>query len=184
MKYCSACGSDKIELRTPQGDNRQRHVCGNCDIIHYDNPRIICGTLPLVGDKVLLCSRAIEPRKGKWTLPAGFMENGESTQEGAMRESWEEALAKVDVDGLYAIFDLPQLNQVYMFYKGQVINGEFGVGEESLEVALFSEEEIPWDELAFPTITRTLKHYFADREKNEFPVRVEEIVYPKGSSGY
>lgn len=106
------------------------------------------------------------------------MENGETTQDGAARETWEEALAKIELKGLYAIFNLPQINQVYMFYRGHVIDGEFGVGEESLEVALFKEEEIPWDELAFPTITRSLKFYFEDRIKGEYPVRVEDIHSP------
>ena len=178
MKYCSNCGSQEIVHRTPTGDNRPRYVCDSCEIIHYQNPNIICGTLPIHEDKVLLCRRAIEPRKGLWTLPAGFMENGETTQDGAARETWEEALAKIELKGLYAIFNLPQINQVYMFYRGHVIDGEFGVGEESLEVALFKEEEIPWDELAFPTITRSLKFYFEDRIKGEYPVRVEDIHSP------
>ncbi|MCG8672306.1 MAG: NUDIX hydrolase [Pseudomonadales bacterium] len=174
MKFCSQCGS-KVSLRIPEGDTRERHVCDSCGFIHYFNPRIIAGTVPTVGSKVLLCRRAIEPRKGYWTLPAGFMENGETTQEAALRETWEEAEAKLNLDGLYSLFNLPHINQVYIFFRGEVIDGEFGVGEESLETQLFEEHEIPWDSLAFPTIYKTLKHFYADREAGEFQVRIEDI---------
>lgn len=177
MKYCSACGN-QVTFRIPSGDNRERHVCDHCGIIHYLNPRIIAGTLPVVGEKVLLCRRAIEPRLGFWTLPAGFMENGETTQEAAARETVEEADARVDIDGLYMVFNLPHINQVYIFYRAQVIDGQFGVGVESLECRLFEEHEIPWSELAFPTVSRALKHYFSDRQTGHFPVRVEDITYP------
>ena len=174
MKYCSQCGHS-VSLQIPDGDHRERHVCDNCGFIHYFNPRIIAGTVPTVGEKVLLCRRAIEPRKGYWTLPAGFMENGETTQEAALRETWEEAEAKLDLFGLYTLFNLPHINQVYIFFRGEVIEGKFGAGEESLESQLFSEAEIPWDNLAFPTIYKTLKHLFQDRGDNEFPVRMEDI---------
>ncbi|MCG8317350.1 MAG: NUDIX hydrolase [Pseudomonadales bacterium] len=174
MKYCSQCGHS-VSLKIPDGDQRERHVCDNCGFIHYLNPRIIAGTLPIYQDKVLLCRRAIEPRKGYWTLPAGFMENGETTQEAALRETWEEAEAKLDLHGLYTLFNLPHINQVYIFFRGEVVKGEFGVGEESLECQFFSETEIPWDNLAFPTIYKTLKHFFQDRANNSFPVRMEDI---------
>ena len=159
----------------PDGDNRERHVCDACGFIHYFNPRIIAGCLPTYGDKVLLCRRAIEPRKGYWTLPAGFMENGETTEQAALRETWEEAEAKLELKGLYSLFNLPHINQVYIFFRGEVIDGKFGVGEESLETQLFAEHEIPWDSLAFPTIYKALKHFFADREEGAFPVHMEDI---------
>ncbi len=177
MKYCSYCGNP-VSLKVPAGDNRERHVCDNCGAIHYLNPRIIAGTLPIVGDKVLMCRRAIEPRLGFWTLPAGFMENGETTQEAAARETVEEADAQVHRLALYMVFNLPHINQVYLFYRAEVIDGLFGVGVESLESRLFSEAEIPWNELAFPTVARALKHYFADRISGAYPVRVEDITYP------
>lgn len=175
MKYCSDCGSE-VSLKVPEGDSRERHVCDDCGSIHYINPRIIAGTLPVYKNKILLCRRAIEPRKGFWTLPAGFMENGETTEQAAARETIEEAEAKVDIHGLYTIFNLPHISQVYMFFRADLVNGEYGVGEESLETELFNESDIPWKELAFPTIYRTLKLYFEDRKQNAFPVRVEDIT--------
>lgn len=174
MKFCSDCGHP-VHIKIPDGDERERHVCGSCDTIHYQNPRIITGCLPIHQDQVLLCKRAIEPRLGLWTLPAGFMENGETTEQGALRESLEEAKADIDLEDLYTLFSLPYINQVYFFYRGQLSNLSFGPGYESLEVKLFSEDEIPWDELAFPVVTRTLRHYFNDRENNDFPLRSESI---------
>ncbi|PCJ45494.1 MAG: NUDIX hydrolase [Moraxellaceae bacterium] len=178
MKFCSNCGGN-ITLLIPEGDHRDRHVCDDCGTIHYQNPRIIAGILPIYKDKVLLCRRAIEPRRGFWTLPAGFMENGETTQEAAERETWEEAEAKIKIDGLYTLYDLPHISQLYMFYRGTVIDGQFGAGHESLETQLFDEQEIPWDELAFPTIYRTLKRYFEDRKTGVFNVHIEEIRIAK-----
>ncbi|MAR92073.1 MAG: NUDIX hydrolase [Pseudomonadota bacterium] len=177
MKYCSECGS-QISFRIPGGDNRERHVCDDCGAIHYINPRIIAGTVPVYEDKVLLCRRAIEPRKGYWTLPAGFMENGETTAQAAARETIEEAMAEVNIQGLYTLFNLPHISQVYLFYRADIIDGRYGVGEESLDAKLFSEAEIPWDELAFPTIHRTLSLYFADRREQQFPVHNEDIIPP------
>lgn len=177
MKFCSHCG-EGVTLLIPEGDNRPRHVCGSCNTIHYQNPRIITGTLPTYGDKVLLCKRAIEPRYGLWTLPAGFMENGETTEQGATRETWEEARASIELNGLYTLFNLPQINQVYFFYRGVLTDLNFGPGPESLEVELFEEHNIPWEHLAFPVITRTLQHYFSDRKNNHYPVRTEDIIRP------
>ena len=174
MKYCSACGSP-TRLRVPDDDNRERHVCESCDLIHYSNPNVIAGCLPLWGDQVLLCRRAIEPRKGYWTLPAGFLENGESVAAGAARETWEEAEAKIDASALYTVFSLPYISQIHMFYRANLVDGQFAAGPESLEVALFNEQDIPWDELAFPVVTDTLKHYFADRKTGDFPVHEAEI---------
>lgn len=177
MKFCSNCGAP-VEQRVPQGDDRERHVCAKCDTIHYSNPRIITGSLPIYSDQVLLCRRAIQPRLGYWTLPAGFMENGETSLQGALRESWEEARAQLEIESLYTLFNLPHINQVYMFYRGTLANLNYGAGPESLEVALFREEEIPWDELAFPVVTRTLKLYFEDRRKGLFPIHTEDILLP------
>ena len=177
MNYCSQCGKP-ISLKIPEGDNRARHVCDHCDTIHYQNPRIIAGCIPIVEDKVLLCKRAIEPRQGLWTLPAGFMENGETTIEGAQRECYEEALARIDSPALSCVFDIPHINQVYIFYRGPLSNGDFGIGEESLETALFSEQETPWAELAFPVVELALHHYFEDFKRGRFEVRTGSIEKP------
>jgi ADP-ribose pyrophosphatase YjhB (NUDIX family) len=174
VKYCSDCG-ESIELRVPDGDDRERYVCGACDSIHYVNPRVIVGCLPVFEDKVLLCKRAIQPQLGLWTMPAGFMENGETTEEGAARETWEEARARVSNMHLYRVFDVPYISQVYMFYRCTLEDGAFGVGPESLETALYGEGEIPWDEIAFPVVSETLLAYFEDRRRDEYPVAVSAI---------
>ena len=174
MKFCSECGHE-VEQKIPEGDDRLRHVCLRCDTIHYQNPRIIVGTLPVYEDKVLLCRRAIEPRKGLWTLPAGFMENAETTVEGALRETWEEARAKLQNEQLYRMYDLPHINQVYMFYRAELPRPEFASGPESLDVQLFTEQEIPWDDIAFRVVTATLSDYFADRVDKQFDVKISKI---------
>ncbi len=174
MKFCSDCGQGLVR-EIPEGDDRLRYVCTACQAIHYQNPKIIVGTLPVYGEQVLLCRRAIEPRKGFWTLPAGFMENGETTLAGAQRETREEAQACIINETLYRLFDLPYISQVYMFYRGDLLDGEYGIGPESLEVELFTEEQIPWDEIAFPVVVETLQEFFEDRKKGEFPVRVSAI---------
>lgn len=176
MKFCSNCGGS-VKFRVPADDNRERFVCDACTTIHYINPRIIAGCLVTLDDQVLLCQRAIEPRRGYWTLPAGFMENGESVEDGAARETWEEALAKVTVGDLYTVFSLPHISQVYMFFRAEMVDGHFGCGPESLACELYREADIPWDQLAFPAISNTLKHYFHDRASNQFPLRSETIVY-------
>lgn len=183
MKFCSECGGT-IELRIPQGDDRDRYICDDCEHIHYINPRIIVGCLPVYEDKVLLCKRAIEPRHGFWTLPAGFMENGETTEEGAARETWEEARARVSNMHLYRVFDVPYISQVYMFYRCTLDEGLFGVGPESLETALYTEQEVPWEEIAFPVVRETLKAYFEDRRRDNYPIVVDAIRYrkPPGAS--
>ena len=182
MKFCSECGGS-IELRIPRGDDRDRYVCDDCDHIHYVNPRVIVGCLPVFEDTVLLCKRAIEPRYGYWTLPAGFMENGETTEEGAARETWDEARARVSNMHLYRVFDVPYISQVYMFYRCTLDEGLFGVGPESLETGLYKEQEIPWDEIAFPVVRETLKAYFDDRRRNDYPVVVDAIHYRKPPRG-
>lgn len=176
MKYCSKCGSS-VTLTIPNGDNRERFVCieQSCQTIHYQNPRIIAGCLPTYQDKVLLCKRAIEPRYGLWTLPAGFMENGETTEQGALRESQEEANANIRIEQLYALYNLPYINQVYFFYRGELSDLDFYAGEESLDVQLFSEEDIPWDHLAFSVVKRTLELYFEDRRLGQFGFHMEDI---------
>ncbi|MFV8817213.1 NUDIX hydrolase [Haliea sp. E17] len=176
MKFCSSCGA-AVTLRIPEGDDRERYVCSACEFIHYINPRIIVGCLPVHEGRVLLCKRAIEPRHGLWTLPAGFMENGETTAQGAARETWEEARAKATNLHLYRIFDLPYISQVYMFYRCELENGAFGVGPESLESGLYAEDEIPWEELAFPVVRETLRDYFRERDSGVFPVKITGLEY-------
>ncbi len=174
MNYCSECGQP-VSLQIPQGDNRERCVCRHCGQIHYENPKIVTGCLPLWNDRVLLCKRAIEPRRGLWTLPAGFMENGESMQQGAIRETREEACARIEIKQLYTLFNLPQINQVYVFFIGSLIDENFAPGEESLETALFDEPQIPWEHLAFAVVRETLSHFFADRKNGNFIARVGDI---------
>lgn len=175
MKYCSVCGSG-VRVGVPAGDNRPRHICDQCGTIHYHNPKIVAGCIAHWEDKVLMCRRAIEPRLGLWTVPAGFMENGETTYEGAVRETLEEANARVAVDDLYVTVNLPHINQVYMLFRGRLLDLEFSPGEESLEVELLGEDEMPWNEMAFPTVTEALRLYFADRREGRFPVRMLDIV--------
>ncbi|MBK1717082.1 NUDIX hydrolase [Thiocystis violacea] len=163
MNYCSRCGAP-VSLLIPSGDNRERHVCGQCGTIHYQNPKVVVGCIPEWEDRILLCRRAIQPRLGLWTLPAGFMERGETTEDGAARETLEEANARVRVGRLYSLFSLPHLDQVYMLFRARLLDLDFHPGEESLEVRLFTEAEIPWETLAFPTIRETLRLYFRDRE--------------------
>lgn len=176
MQFCSWCGG-AVSLKVPAGDNRERHVCIVCDAIHYHNPRIITGCLPVYGDQVLLCRRAIEPQYGLWTLPAGFLELGESVAQGAVRETWEEAGAAVVPGELYCLYNLPHIGQVYTLHLAVMPEPVFEAStEESLEVALFDEADIPWDKLAFRTMKRTLQHYFADRQRGHFPLHVEDIL--------
>lgn len=181
MKFCSQCAG-VVELRIPEGDNRERHVCKDCGAIHYENPRIVTGCLPEWNDRVLLCRRAIAPRHGFWTLPAGFLENGETTLQGAARETMEEANARVDVQSLYTTFNLPHIDQVYMLFRARLLDLDFSPGDESLEVALFDETQIPWGELAFPVVVETLKLYFADRARGEFRSHLGDILRKPGTS--
>lgn len=169
MNYCSHCGS-QVVIRIPEGDERPRHMCDSCGTIHYQNPKIVAGALPVWNDQILMCRRAIEPRLGLWTLPAGFMENQETVPEAACRESYEEAQAQLQNLELYTVISLPHISQVYMLYRAEVVDGIFAPGIESLETKLYNIEDIPWGELAFPTIHHTLKHYIEDREKGDFPV--------------
>lgn len=177
MNFCSHCGTP-VRVEVPPGDNRPRHVCPNCGAIHYHNPKVVVGCIPEWEDRILLCRRAIEPKHGLWTLPAGFMENGETTSEGAARETLEEAGARVDRLDLYTMISLPDINQVYLVFRARLLHLDFHPGEESLEARLFQEHEIPWDDLAFRTIHRTLEHYFADRRGGAgFPLHVGAIFH-------
>lgn len=176
MKFCSTCGQPVVQ-RVPPGDDRKRFVCEACGAIHYQNPKIVTGCLPIYKDRVLLCKRAIAPRSGLWTLPAGFLENGETTIEGAIRETREEACVEVLVHGLYTVFNLPHISQIYMFFRADLASPSFSAGPESADVQLFEESQIPWDELAFPVVRDTLRHYFSDRPAGAFPVRVGDIRY-------
>jgi ADP-ribose pyrophosphatase YjhB (NUDIX family) len=174
MKYCQSCGST-VNICIPSGDNRERYVCISCGDIHYQNPKIVAGCLPVWEDKVLLCKRAIEPRRGYWTLPAGFMENEETLEQAAARESVEEANASLENLRLYTIISLPHISQVYMMFLADLNNTDFYPGVESLETELFSEEKIPWEDLAFKTIDTTLQNFFIDRKKGAFPLHSSVI---------
>lgn len=159
MQFCSNCGSE-VNLQIPQGDNRERSVCVSCETIHYVNPKLVVGCILTWEKKVLLCKRSIEPRLGYWTLPAGFMENGESTAEGAAREAYEEANATPVSLELFGVYSLPRISQVYMMFLGQLKDGYASAGEESLEVGLFEQKDIPWSELAFPVVSESLEQFF------------------------
>ena len=178
MKYCSACGA-LVELRLPPDDNRLRYVCTSCSTIHYQNPNMVIGAIPEWSDgRILLCRRAIEPRHGFWTLPAGFMENGETTTEAAIRETLEEANAQIAIGELYSMYNLPFINQVHMLFRARLLDLNFSPGVESLEVKLFEEQEIPWDDLAFRPVRFTLQHYFADRKTGNFQFHIGDFAPP------
>jgi len=162
MYFCPRCGGP-VALSIPEGDNRERHVCTACGEIHYQNPRMVVGCVPEWQGRVLLCRRAIEPRRGFWTLPAGFLELGESAEAGAIRETLEEAGADVELLAPFSLFSVPHVNQVHLYYRARLLRPEYRAGEESLEVELHEETEIPWDELAFTTVRETLRRWFADR---------------------
>jgi ADP-ribose pyrophosphatase YjhB (NUDIX family) len=165
MKFCSEC-AHPVSLLVPPDDNRPRYVCEQCGTIHYQNPKMVIGSIPVWdhdGDtRILLCKRAIEPRYGYWTLPAGFMENNETTGEAASRETFEEAGARIELHDLFSLLNVPHVHQVHMFYRATLLDLDYQAGTESLEVKLFSEAEIPWDEIAFPTVSYTLKFFFSD----------------------
>lgn len=175
MKFCSNCGAP-VEYRIPEGDNLPRYLCPACGAIHYQNPRVVVGCIPERDGRILLCRRAIEPRRGFWTLPAGFLENGETTGQGAVRETLEEAEARVDLLALFSLINVPHINQIHMFYRARMLDGRFAAGEETLEAALFHEHEIQWDQLAFPTVYQTLQHFFADRESGHFGFHPQDLA--------
>jgi ADP-ribose pyrophosphatase YjhB (NUDIX family) len=174
MKFCPNCAAP-VARRVPPGDSLPRWVCDACGSIHYQNPRLVIGTVPEWEGRVLLCRRAIEPRYGYWTLPAGFMENDETTGEAARRETLEEAGARVELAGAFSMISVPHVNQVHLFYRARLLDLDFRPGAESLEVALYEEAKLPWKEIAFRTVGATLKHWFADRARGAFGFHSEDI---------
>ena len=169
LHYCTQCANPLARI-IPPDDNRVRDVCLQCGSVHYQNPRNVVGVVPIWGDKILLCRRAIEPRYNTWTLPAGFMELKESTSEGAMREADEEAGAHLELGQLFTVIDVPEAGQVHVYYLAKVISPELNPGSESLEARFFDFDEIPWDNLSFRTVSTTIEHYLADRKKGQFAV--------------
>ncbi|HWH46150.1 MAG TPA: NUDIX hydrolase [Burkholderiales bacterium] len=174
MKFCPSCAAP-LAKRVPPGDSLPRYLCDACGSIHYENPRLVVGCLPEWEDRILLCRRAIEPRYGYWTLPAGFMENGETTAQGAARETLEEAGARVELTAPFSMISVPYVNQVHMFYRARLLDLEFKPGDESLEVSLFEEAKVPWKDIAFRTVGLTLKHWFADRARGSYGFHAEDI---------
>lgn len=177
IKHCRNCGTAVVYRVPDDGDTKDRAVCEACGTIHYENPLNVVGTIPLYGDKVLLCLRNIEPRKGKWTLPAGFMELGETMAEGAARETDEEAGAHIEMGAFFSAISIPRVGQVHFFYLARLRSARFDPGSESLEARLFSEAEIPWDEIAFLTVRDTLKAFLADRARGRFGVHESAIAW-------
>lgn len=175
IRHCRQCGH-RVEKRIPDdGDTRERDICPACHTVHYTNPLNVVGTVPVLGEQVLLCKRNIEPRKGKWTLPAGFMELGESTSQGAARETREEAGAAFDMLDLFTVMSVPRVGQVHLYYRAQLLHDQFDPGHETQEARLFDEADIPWDELAFRTVKETLVHFFQDRAAGRFQVHAFDI---------
>jgi ADP-ribose pyrophosphatase YjhB (NUDIX family) len=174
IQHCRLCGST-THYRVPPDDNRERAVCNACGEIHYENPLNVVGTLPVWGEQVLLCRRNIEPRYGLWTLPAGFMELGETTAEGALRETTEEAGARVELQGLFTLLNVVRVGQVHMYYRARLQDTQFAPGPETIEARLFDEREIPWEQLAFRTVQETLRHFFDDRRRGRFELHVGDI---------
>lgn len=176
IKHCRNCGTAVVHRVPDDGDTRPRAVCPQCATIHYENPLNVVGTVPHLGERVLLCKRNIEPRKGKWTLPAGFMELNETTAQGAARETVEESGAVFEMEGLFSVLNVARVGQVHLFYTARLLNEQFDPGYETMEARMFTEADIPWDEIAFRTVKETLEHYFADRRKGALSVHVIDIV--------
>jgi ADP-ribose pyrophosphatase YjhB (NUDIX family) len=175
LKHCKSCGS-AVTYRLPDdGDTRERAICTACHTVHYENPLNVVGTLPIWEDKILLCKRNIEPRYGKWTLPAGFMELGETVAQGAARETDEEAGAQIELLGLYTLMNVVRVGQVHFFYRAKLLSTTFHPGHETIEARLFSEDEVPWDDIAFRTVRETLKCFFEDRQRGAFPLHQVDI---------
>lgn len=175
IQHCKQCGT-KVNYRLPDdGDTKERAVCSGCGLVHYENPLNVVGTIPHWGEKVLLCKRNIEPRKGKWTLPAGFMELNETTSQGAARETVEEAGAEFEMEGLFSLINVVRVGQVHIFYRAKLLSDQFNPGPETIEAQLFSEADIPWDEIAFRTVKETLERFFADRLSGQFGIHTLDI---------
>ncbi len=175
MNFCSHCGAP-VRMRIPPGDSLARHVCDSCGTVHYQNPKLVIGAIPEWENRILLCRRAIEPRYGMWTLPAGFMENDETTSQAAVRETLEEARVRIEVGDLFTLINVPHINQVHLVYRARLLDLDFSAGEETLDVALFDERDIPWNEIAFRSIGMTLRHYFADRRSGRYSFHVGDIL--------
>jgi ADP-ribose pyrophosphatase YjhB (NUDIX family) len=175
IHFCRACGN-AVTYRIPTDDNRERAVCTACGTVHYENPTNVVGTVPVWGEQVLLCKRAIEPRYGLWTLPAGFLELGETTAEGAIRETVEEAGAQIEIGPLFTLLNVVRVGQVHLFYRATMTSPALDPGIETLEARLFREDEIPWDQIAFRTVRETLQLFFADRARSHFEFHVADIA--------
>ena len=175
IKHCKNCGTSVVYRLPDDGDTKQRAVCPSCVTVHYENPLNVVGTIPHLGDRVLLCKRNIEPRHGKWTLPAGFMELHETLAEGAARETVEEAGAQFEMEGHFTIVNVSPVGQVHFFYKARLTSDQFDPGFETIEARLFEESEIPWEEIAFKTVKETLRRYFADRQTGHFSIHSIDI---------
>jgi ADP-ribose pyrophosphatase YjhB (NUDIX family) len=178
IKFCQSCGGG-VALRVPEGDTHTRAICDVCGTIHYQNPKMVVGCLATYGDRILICRRAIEPRRGLWTLPAGFMENNESASEGAAREALEEANARVEITDVYTVYSIPHISQVYLMFRARLLDPNVSAGAESLDVKLVEESEIPWNELAFAMVRRTLEHFIEDRRTGLFVPRFGDILPPQ-----
>ncbi len=177
MNFCSHCGAP-VSLKVPPGDNLPRHVCDQCGTIHYQNPKVVVGAIATWEDKILMCKRAIEPRYGKWTLPAGFMENNETCGEAALRETLEEAGARVALGSMFTFVDIPHISQIHIIYRAELLHLDFQPGEESLEAVLMTEAEIPWDDIAFRSVDYTLKCFFNDRRQKRFELHTTSLTLP------
>lgn len=175
MNFCSECAAP-VKHEMPEDDNRLRYICTNCGTIHYQNPKIIVGCIPEYEGQLLLCRRAIEPRYGLWTLPAGFMENGETVEQGAIRETMEEANAEVEIIELFTMLSAPRINQVLMLFRAKLLNLDFHAGSESLDVRLFDEKDIPWDDLAFLMIKESMRLYFDDKQRGQFSIHRQKLI--------
>jgi ADP-ribose pyrophosphatase YjhB (NUDIX family) len=175
-KHCKNCGTALVVRVPDDGDTKHRGVCPACNTIHYENPLLIVGTVPHWGDQVLLCKRNIEPRFGKWTLPAGFLELHETTAAGAARETNEEAGAQIEMQGLFTVLNVARVGQVHLYYRAQLLSDQFSPGFETIEARLFTEDQIPWDEIAFHSVTETLQRYFADRRSGQYAIHSIDVA--------
>ena len=169
----------KFVSAVPEGDNRRRLVCADCGFVNYENPKIVVGTVAHSDGRVLMCRRAINPRKGFWTLPAGYLELHERTEDGARREAWEEARARIEIDALLAVYTIPRLSQVQLIYRGQLVDANIEPGPESLEIGLFALEDVPWSDIAFPSVKWALGHYLESRDRSQFA----PFTNPPGQDG-
>lgn len=181
MKFCSDCGGP-VERKIPPGDHLPRHVCTACGAVHYRNPKVIAGCIPEwepgPDGRILMCRRAIEPRLGKWTFPAGFLEQAETSGQGAAREAKEESQAEVEIGALFVVINVPYVSQLYLIHRARMTAPHFGPTAESSEVALMRESEIPWDQIAFPTIWHSLKFFFADRAAGRPGFHTLDLIHP------